>query len=418
MGKGIMINAKPAAKQNSLQRLFQVDIILVIVVVVLAVTGLVMVFSSSWNFSLLASEYTSTTYAVKRQIFWMILGAIIAWVVSHVDYHFYRRFLVPMIIVTIGMLIAVFFSPPNEFGAHRTLFNGSIQPSELAKVATVIYVSFWLFSKREVLNSISFGIIPLAVILGVIGGLIVIEPDLSAALTIFVLGGILFFLADAELRQIVMIVLIMTIIGVIFLRFSPSGLDRVMEYWNGLQNPSSASDHVQYSLRSFTEGGLLGKGLGKGSIKYTGLPVAWTDSIYAVIAEEMGILGAVAIMGLYIIFLWRGLKIAKNAPDKLGSLLAGGITFWVLWEAIINMGVLVNVFPFAGNALPLISTGGSNLVTVLFAIGILLNISRSGTSENDTPNDYWRKFGKAADLRRRNRRRSISRTDRIAHSRR
>ena len=149
MGKGIMINAKPATKQNSLQKLFQVDIILVVVIVILAVIGLVMVFSSSWNFSLLASEYTSTTYAVKRQVFWMAMGAAIAWIVSHIDYHFYRKFLIPMIVLTIGMLIAVFFSPPNEFGAHRTLFQRLYPAFRTCQVSIVIYVSFWLYSRER-----------------------------------------------------------------------------------------------------------------------------------------------------------------------------------------------------------------------------------------------------------------------------
>jgi cell division protein FtsW len=146
------------------------------------------------------------------------------------------------------------------------------------------------------------------------------------------------------------------------------------DYVSGLQDPVQASYHVQRSIESIVKGGLFGVGIGRATTKFTGLPVAPTDSIFAVIVEETGLLGAGLVVSLYIIILWRGLIIAQNAQDKLGKLLASGLSFWIFLEAIINMGVMVNLLPFAGNALPLISAGGSSLTTTLASVGIILNV--------------------------------------------
>jgi cell division protein FtsW len=151
-------------------------------------------------------------------------------------------------------------------------------------------------------------------------------------------------------------------------------------------------------------------GIGRATTKMTGLPVPPTDSIFAVIAEELGLLGAIGTVVLYILIIWRGLRIANKAPDMLGSLLAAGLTYWIASEAVINMLVMVGLMPFAGNALPFISAGGSNLTASLVAIGILLNVSRQGTRENEK--EEWRNFGATLDLRGRNGRRGLSRTGR------
>ncbi|MCJ7622771.1 MAG: FtsW/RodA/SpoVE family cell cycle protein [Anaerolineaceae bacterium] len=406
MGESNFVNKNsgsyPIAKRT--QGFVKFDVILVIIVIALVTLGLVMVYSSSWYFSILAENNTS--YAVTRQALLLIFGIVSAVVVSQIDYHKYQNLALLILFASGVMLVAVLFTTPNEFGAKRTLFGGSVQPSELAKLATVIYLSVWLYSKRENLNNIFFGLVPLAVIIAVVASLILSEPDLSAALTIVVLGGILFYMANAELRQIIIVILLILLAGFVVINLYSNGKSRIIEYWNGLQDPTSASDHMKFSIRAIVEGGLFGKGLGKGSIKILGLPVAWTDSIFAVIAEELGLVGAGAVLFMYMIFMWRGLKIAQKAPDELGKILAGGLTLWITWEAVINMGVMVNVFPFAGNALPLISTGGSNLVTVLIAIGILLNISRAGNTE--AANQTRRSPGAFNRVRRRNGRRRVS----------
>ena len=193
--------------------------------------------------------------------------------------------------------------------------------------------------------------------------------------------------------------------------YKRQGKARISSYIAGLKDPLNSSDHVLWSLESIYKGGWFGVGIGQATTKLIGLPFAATDSIFAVIVEELGFLGAFGLIGLYAVLAWRGLKISSRAPDHLGSVMAAGLTFWIVIEAVINMAVMVGLVPFAGNALPFVSAGGSNLLTMLAAIGILLNISRQ--SGQTIPVDEERKtFSASVDLRRRNRRRSVSRSRR------
>jgi len=292
----------------------------------------------------------------------------------------------------------------------RTLFGGSIQPSELAKVVTVIYLSVWIHSKREQLHDIQWGLFPLAIILGTVGGLIYIQPDLSATATVFMLGGLIFFLGGGELKQIALLLVIAIIVGILVVKVSATGQARVGTYVSGIKDPTQASYHVRRSFEAIVKGSWFGVGIGRANTKLTGLPVPPTDSIFAVIAEELGLVGAAGTVLLYLLFVWRGLRIADRAPDMLGSLLASGLTFWIATEAIINILVMVGLLPFAGNALPFISAGGSNLVASLAAVGILMSVSRQAEPQTET--DEWRNSSASIDLRGRNRRRSLSRTSR------
>jgi len=202
------------------------------------------------------------------------------------------------------------------------------------------------------------------------------------------------------------------IMGWIVVQFSVTGQDRVGSFLAGLKDPTHASYHVQRSFEAIIKGRIFGVGLGQADTKLTGLPFAPTDSIFAVVAEELGLFGSVLLIGLYAAMVWRGLVIARRAPDMLGTLLAAGVTFWIGIEALINMAVMVGLMPFAGNALPFISAGGSNLVSSLCAIGIMLNISRQSGESVKAEEDEWRSFGAVIDLRRRNGRRSVSRARR------
>jgi cell division protein FtsW len=399
--------AKPHSQHASF------DATLVVVVIILMALGVVMVYSSSWYYSISVND--TTTYAVIRQAGFLALGIFVAFIVSRIDYHFFKKLLYLMMIGIIGLLIAVLLFGREVLGARRALFFGSFQPSEFAKLAVIIYLSFWLSNKREQINSITFGFIPLVVILGVFAGLIILQPDVSVALTIIVLGGVLFYMADADIRQIVFVLVSILILGSLMVIFSRSGQARIHDFLLGIQDPIKSSEHIRRSLEAIVNGGLFGVGIGKGTAKVTGLPVAWTDSIFAVIAEEMGVFGAIGVISLYVLFLWRGIKIAQKAPDLLGKLLAGGITFWIIWEALINMGVMVSIFPFAGNALPLISSGGSSLIAILIGIGILINISRM--SNKPLIENEGRSTGAVVNLRRRDGRRRVSRSGRLAGNR-
>jgi cell division protein FtsW len=410
MGASALTNNSPAvspARKPKPLRL-RIDVPLILVIVSLLVLGLLMVYSASWEFALRMGQ--ETNYVLVRQAGWILLGTIVAAALTLIDYHRLGKILIPMMLTTFMLLFMVLLIGDARFGATRTLFNGSIQPSELTKLTTIIYLSFWLYSKRDRLNNITFGLIPMTFILGISAGMILTQPDLSAAITVVVLGGLLFFLAGGEMRQIVLVVAVAAVLGWVVVTLSSTGRTRLAEYIAGFQDPSNASYHVRRAMEAVVKGGLFGVGIGKGSTKFTGLPVPWTDSIFAVITEETGLVGAATTVMLYVVFLWRGLVIAQRAQDLLGKLLASGITIWISMEALVNMGVMVNLIPFAGNALPLVSAGGSSLTMTLAGLGILMNVARTGKKENASTTTEGRSFGAIVDLRRRDRRRRVSRS--------
>lgn len=387
-----------------------VDVLLILAVVALAVFGMIMLYSASFDFSF--NEFGSPTHMFGRQVRWLGVGILLAAGLSLFDYHHWSRVVVFAMLGTIALLVTVLFINEIRLGASRSLYEGSYQPSEVAKLISILYIAVWLYAKRDFLHDISLGLIPLGVILGIIGGLIYLQPDLSAAGTVLVLGGLLFFLAGADIKQIVFILILAVFMGWIIVQFSVTGQDRVTSFVAGLQDPTNASYHVQRSFEAVIKGGFFGVGLGQADTKLTGLPFAPTDSIFAVITEELGLFGALLLMSLYAVLVWRGLVIARRAPDMLGTLIASGVTFWIGIEALINMAVMVGLMPFAGNALPFISAGGSNLVSTLAAIGIILNVSRqSGESVRKEEKDR-RSFSAVADLRRGDGRRSVPRSRR------
>jgi cell division protein FtsW len=385
-----------------------VDLPLILVMVAMLTFGLIMVFSASPDFSLYHHE--DPWYIFSRQVVWVILGSLVAYIASRIDYHHWRALILPVMLLTLSLLVGVLLIGDVRLGSIRGLIAGSIQPSELAKVVTVIYLSVWLHSKREQFHDITWGLLPLAIILGMIGGLIYLQPDISATATVFLLGGLLFFLAGGDLRQIIFLFVVALIVGVLVVQVSSTGRERMGAYLSGIQDPLQASYHVRRSLEAIVKGGWFGVGIGRADTKYLGLPLATTDSIFAVIAEELGVLGALGTIMLYAGIVWRGLRIAAKAPDLLGNLLATGLTFWIATEAAINILVMVGLMPFAGNALPFISAGGSSMTVSLMAIGILMNVSRQAKPEVDRVGR--REYSAVLDMRGRNRRRGLSRFSR------
>ncbi len=420
MGIGSFVSQgeRPSRTQAHPSRKSNGDLVLMAAVITLTIFGLLMLYSASTDFSLLI--YGSPMYMFNKQVAFLLAGIVVAIILSRIDYHHWRRFAIPLMGVTVILLAVVLLNNEVRLGAVRSFFGGSVQPSELAKLATVIYLSVWLFSKREHLHDVHLGLLPLAAILGLIGGLIYLEPDLSATAMIFILGGLLFFLAGGELRQIVLFLLVALVVGWLVIQLSSTGRTRIASYIAGLKDPLQSNYQVLRSLGAIVNGSWFGVGIGRAGSKLTGLPVAATDSIFAVIVEELGLFGAVLLIALYGMLLWRGFKIAANAPDSLGAVMAAGITFWIVIEAFMNMGVMVGLFPAAGNALPFFSAGGSNLISSLAGIGILVNISRQSVPASaakravaEAEIEERRSFSASFDLRRRDRRRRQSRARRL-----
>lgn len=411
MGGGVV--RTPSAQAPALGKrhwLWGFDPWMVLLTGLMLVLGLVMVYSASWDVSW--RLYGDPNAIFRRQLLFAALGLAAMMVAAWIPLDWLRKLALPLIAVTILILFAVLLV--NLGSDYRRAFLGaSVQPSEMAKLALVIYLAVWMESKGDRLGDMGYGFWPLIIIVGFVGGLIVAQPDLSAGLTIGLVALTLFYLAGAKGLQTLGLAAGGATVGYLLVRVHRTGAERWLQFRNGLVDIEKAHYHVQQSLQSFYSGGLLGRGLGASRGKFGFLPAPHTDSIYAVIGEELGLVGALLILALFCLFAYRGFKVAVTTENRLGLLLASGITFWIGAEALINMSVLLGLLPFAGNALPFFSYGGSSLVTTLTGVGFLLNVSRMARIERG-------KRGTVAtfSVSRRDGRRRISRLGRRRRARR
>lgn len=349
----------------------QVDWILAMMTGILLLFGIMMVFSTTFDLSYY--WYGSRFVMLVKHLWHLSVGLIALVLCTLVDYRKLRLPIVAvcMLIATIFILILVLF-----IGVDRGLVSGSYQPSELAKLVTVIYLAVWMSSKQDQLKDFWYGMAPFAVVVGIIAGLIILQPDISAAATILVIAVLMFFLAGAAIMQLGGALLIASLVGYLVITINTTGQQRIAEYVAGLRDITEGSWHVRQAIVGFVDGGIFGVGLGKSAGKFSYLPVPHTDSIFAVVGEELGLIGSLIVVVLFVVLCWRGILIAVRVQDPFGKLLAGGLTGWIALEVIVNIGVILGVLPFAGNALPLVSYGGSSLVVILIGIGILLSVSR------------------------------------------
>jgi cell division protein FtsW len=350
------------------------DLLLVASVMFLTFFGLFMIYDAS---SFVAfRDFADKYHYVKDQIFWIVLGLIALGFFSRFDYHRLYNLAIPILLLSIGLLLAVFVPGVGVkvLGASRwiNLHFTTLQPSEFVKMALAIYLAAW-FSKKEKGRIWSF-----LLLLGMIIGLVILEPDMGTAVIILAEGIILYFLSGAKMLYFVILAPILAVGGFLFAKLEPYRAARITAFINFNQDASGSSYHVRQILIALGSGGLTGVGLGNSLQKYAYLPENTTDSIFAIIAEELGFLGALVIITIFVIVIWRGFYIAINAKDEFGKLLAGGIITFLAMQIIINLAAQTALLPLTGIPLPFISYGGSALIINLTAIGILLNISGQG----------------------------------------
>lgn len=348
------------------------DRVLLLVVVALSVFGLVAVFNSSVVSAF--RDFGNQYHFVRDQAKYLAVGLMAMVVISFVDYHVWYRFAIPLLVATLIFLVAVFIPGigVHALGAKRWLNFGlfTFQPTELAKLALVAYLSAW-FTFRE-----KGRLLPFLVLLSVVLGLVILQPDLGTAVIIMTIAGILYFISGAPIWHFLLLVPIALIgVGAVAV-VAPYRLARLTTFLNFNADPLGSSYHVRQILVALGSGGWWGVGLGKSRQKYAYLPEANTDSIFAIIAEEIGFLGGLVVIAAFVIITLRALRIAKFAPDKFGQLLGSGVAIWFTTQSLINLSAMVVLIPLTGVPLPLISYGGSNLVSILVGMGILLNISR------------------------------------------
>ncbi len=353
---------------------FKFDYWLLLAICGLIVLGMLLVYSSTFDYGLRFKE--DATYYFRRQFVALILGLACIFVVMQFDYHALRRISVPFLGVTLLGLIIVLFFGELIFGARRGIYEGSFQPSEVAKLATILYIAHWLSSKGERIKMLTYGLLPFSVITGIVCALIVRQPDLSTAGLIALTSFTLFFIAGADWRQFALAGLLGGGVFILLITTLPHAAARVDQYREAFYDPTLAGWQVQQSLVALGRGGLFGVGLGEGTQKFGPLPAAHTDGVFAVLGEELGLLGSLMLVALFAMLIWRGFRVARLARDNYGSLLALGITCWLAYQALINLAVITAVIPFTGIPLPFISYGGSSLLISLIGVGILLSVSR------------------------------------------
>lgn len=363
------------------------DWILVSVVLLLTVLGLLMAYSTTyfWSYSTEGNPLS----IFSRQLGFAVLGLALFTAVSLLDYGHLRRFAVPAMLVTLLVLIAVRLFGDDVFGARRSLFGGSVQPSEPTKLVVVLYAAAWLASRRDEVKSISGGLLPFGAIIGIVGFLIVIQPDLSTTFVVVITALAMFFMANASLAQIGLVGLVATTAFTLLITFFPHSADRLEMFKQVFRDP--AGQQVDYHIRQLTltlgGAGLFGHGIGASYQKFNILPTPHTDSVMAVLADEMGLLGLLVTIALFGLFTWRGFVVAQRATTPFGAFMAIGITVWVSIQTLMNLLSVLSMIPFTGVPVPFLSVGGSSLVSLLIACGVLVSISRGSRVDHDTDDD-------------------------------
>ncbi|MEP7293072.1 MAG: putative peptidoglycan glycosyltransferase FtsW [Chloroflexota bacterium] len=357
-----------------------IDLPTLVLLGLLLAIGSLMIYSATFDWS--SQDFGSDTYIFMQHLRNMAIGGAVFLLLTFINYRVWRRFVVLLLLGTIATLIAVLIFSDYTFGARRAFLDGSYQPGELAELTIVLYMAAWLSSKNTRVSSITHGLIPFVLLIGIVGGLVALQPDLSTTVTIFIVAGLMFFLAGANILHLTGVLGLMGVAGYILMEVFGYAQERVGYYIAGLTDLTQTNYHAQQAMIAFLNGGWWGVGLGQGRQKFRALPTPHTDSIFAVIGEELGFIGALFVITLFVLLVIRGLQIARRAHDPFGSLLASGVTLWIITKALMNIAVMVNLIPSTGVALPFISYGGSSLITVMAGAGLLLSVARVTAIEN------------------------------------
>jgi cell division protein FtsW len=355
---------------------------------VLCVLGLVMVGSASPVISL--GLYGSPWAILVRQVMWMGIGLAVLLLVARIDYRKWRKVRLPLLVVSLGLLVVVLVPHlgVTAGGSSRWIGIGQLelQPSELMKLAMAVFTADLLTRRVDQLAEPRRVIAPVLVVLGFSAVLILKQPDMGTALVLGCIAFAILFMGGVPMRPIVKVLAVSAGLALVVGLVDPYRRDRILSFLNPGAHQSGSGYQVWQSLIGLGSGHLFGLGLGGGRQKWGLLPNAHTDFIFSVVGEELGLVGAVALLGLFFALAWLGFRAATRAPDRFGSLLAVGVTVWVTSQAVINVGAVVGVLPVTGIPLPFVSYGGSSLVITMAAVGILINIaSRERLSRVNRP---------------------------------
>jgi cell division protein FtsW len=354
------------------------DYRLLLIIAALLMFGLIMVYSASVVTAY--TTYGNQFYFLNKQLLSACIGLTAMFAFMWVDYRRLRSLSVLGLAVAVVLLVAVLIPGlgAEVYGAQRWIAFGGfqLQPSELTKLALVLYVSHWLTTKNDEVSNFAYGLVPFMVLMAVVTALLMKQPDMGTTIVVVATAVSIFFAAGANLWHLGLLSGLGAFAGVLMIWHAPYRMERLLAFVNPWDKPLATGYHVVQSLLAFGAGSWMGVGLGVGRQKFMYLPFPHTDSIFAVVGEELGLAGTVVVVMAFVFFAYRGLRIAWYAPDQFGRLLAVGITCGIAFQAVLNIAVLTSSVPFTGITLPFISYGGSSLMATLAACGILLNVSR------------------------------------------
>lgn len=366
------------------------DHTLLIVTMILALAGLVMVFSASAVVA--GNRFQDSGYFLKRQLAWLTFGFLLLHLASHIDYVWWKRLSIPLLGLIVVLLVMVLIPSLGVAakGARRWLRLGpiSLQPAEMVKLISVIYLAAYLTKKEDRITLFSSGLLPVLIVVGLLSGLVLLEPDLGTVVVIGLVTVGLLFLAGARLAHLMALGLCAVPAVLVLVLGSSYRRQRLMTFLAPWKDASDAGFQITQSFLAFGSGGPFGVGLGEGKQKLFFLPEAHTDFVLALVGEELGLVGTGAIILLFALFVVRGFQIAARARMPFGRYLGMGITLLIGIQALVNACVVTGLVPTKGLTLPFVSYGGSSLVVSLLGVGILLNISRdrqAGRGETGPP---------------------------------
>lgn len=360
-----------------LKKLEGYDLVLLLMVVALTSFGIVMIYSASSVMA--AKNFQDGAFFLKRQGIFALIGFTVAAVTMRIDYHVWQKLAVPLLFVSLILLVLVLIPGigGKVKGASRWIklpgFN--LQPSEFAKIAMIMYMAYSIAKKQDRIKLLSAGFLPYMVVLMVLLGLILKQPDLGAALTLAGVTILMLFAAGTRLVFIIGTIMVAAPFVWFLIYNSAYRWRRIKAFMNPELDPTGIGWQITQSKYAFGAGGLLGQGLGEGKQKLFYLPEAHTDFILSVVGEELGFIGVLVIIGIFFVLVQRAMRIALATQEPFGRFLAMGIAILFAIQASVNMGVVSGLLPTKGLALPFLSYGGSSLLVSLFAVGILLNIS-------------------------------------------
>lgn len=357
------------------ERKNRADYVLAIIIFALVMFGLIAIYSVSKYYSLQITDGSTDKYYLNKQLISLLLG-LVAWAVfQNIDYKYWEKNSKNMIYVTLGLLVLPFL-----FGGSRWVGYGwaVFQPAELAKLTMIFYLAGF-FAKKEKENLIHKSSAHFFAVIAIIAGLMLIQKDLGT-LSVFVgISGIMFLMAGAQYIHLLYGGGLAGFLLWLAIKIEPYRMHRLTAFINPENDTLGTGYHIRNALIAVGSGGMLGLGFGQSKQKYLYLPEAHTDSIFAIISEELGFLRTSIVIVAFCLVALRGYKIAKNSPDTFAKLTAVGITSWLVWQAFVNIGAMLSIVPLTGIPLPFISYGGTSLIILLAATGVLLNISKYST---------------------------------------